>query len=156
MNDKDVWLYGKWHCSKEMSDIIKEMKQGDKFYINMPRGNRKSVLKWIMTSMVENKLNEWKQQNIPLAEEAEKVHKELAGIQIKAIIETLPPDIKTIVHNFKRLDAEKEWYKWRLEYARELLEKGEAMKVKELLNQTDVAFKSFSEIWEKSHAEENK
>lgn len=156
MNDKDVWfLYGKWHCSEELSDIIKEMKPGDKFYINMPKGNRKSVLKWITTSMVEHKLNEWKQQNIPLAEEEEKIRIELTGNRIKAIIETLPPDVQTIVHNFKRLDAEKEWYKWRLEYARELLEKGEVMKAKELLNQTDVDFNSFSELWEKAHAEEN-
>lgn len=155
MNDKDIWLYGKWHCSEELYDIIKEMKQGDKFYINMPRGNRKSVLKWITTSMVERKLNEWKQQNIPLAEEEEKIHVELAGNRIKAIIETLPPDIQTIVHNFKSLDAEKEWYKWRLEYARELFEKGEVMKVKELLNQTDVDFRSFSEKWKKAHGKEN-
>lgn len=112
--------------------------------------------KWITTSMVEHKLNECKQQNIPSVEEENKIRTELVGNQIKAIIETLPPDIQTIVHNFKRLDAEKEWYKWRLEYARELLEKGEVMKVKELLNQTDVDFRSFSEMWEKSHAEENK
>lgn len=155
MNDKDVWLYGKWHCSEELSDIIKEMKHGDKFYMNMPRVNRKSVLQWITTSMVERKLNEWKQQNIPLSEEEEKIRTEVVGNQIKAIIETLPPDVQTIVHNFKRLDAEKEWYKWRLEYARELLEKGEVMKVKELLNQTDVDFRSFSEMWEKAHGKEN-
>lgn len=156
MNDKDIWLYGKWHFSEELSDIINEMKHGDKFYMNMPRGNRKSVLKWITTSMVERKLNEWKQQNIPLAEEEEKIRIELAGNQIKAIIETLPPDVQTIVHNFKRLDAEKEWYKWRLEYARELMEKGEVMKAKELLNQTDVDFNYFSELWEKAHAKEYK
>ena len=156
MNDKDI---GKWYFSKESYDIINKMKHGDKFYINMPRGNgtlRKSMLKWIVTSMVEHKLNEWKQQNIPLAEEEEKIRTELAGTRIKAIIETLPPDVQTIVHNFKRLDAEKEWYKWRLEYARELMEKGEVMKAKELLNQTDVDFDSFSELWEKAHAKEYK
>lgn len=125
----------------------------DKFYI--PRGNRKSVLQWITTSMVERKLNEWKQQSISLAEEEEKIRTEVVGNQIKVIIETLPPDVQTIVHNFKRLDAEKEWYKWRLEYARELLEKGEVMKAKELLNQTNVDFNSFSELWEKAHGKEN-
>lgn len=155
MDDKDIWLYGKWHFSKELSDPINEMKHGEKFYMNMPRGNRKSVLQWITTSMVERKLNEWKQQNIPLAEEEEKIRIELVGNRIKAIIKTLPPDIQTIVHNFKRLDAEKEWYKWRWEYARELMEKGEVMKVKELLNQTDVDFRSFSEMWEKVHGKEN-
>lgn len=153
MNDKDFWFYGK--CSKKLYEIINEMRHGDKFYINMPKGNRKQVLQWITTSMVEHKLNEWKQQNIPLAEE-EKIRTEVVGNQIKAIIETLPPDVQTIVHNFKRLDAEKEWYKWRLEYARELLEKGEVMKAKELLNQTDVDFNSFSELWEKAHAKEYK
>ena len=31
------------------------------------------------------------------------------------------------------------------------IEKGEVMKAKELLNQTDVDFKCFSEHWEKAH-----
>lgn len=81
--------------------------------------------------------------------------KEQAEITIRGMIKMLPPDIQTIVHNAERLDAEKHWYKWRLEYARELLKKGEVMKAKELLNQTDVDFKYFSELWEKGHAKEN-
>lgn len=81
--------------------------------------------------------------------------KEHAEITIRGMIKMLPPDVQTILYNAKRLDAEKHWYQWRLEYARELLEKGEVMKAKELLNQTDVDFKYFSEIWEKAHAKEN-
>lgn len=78
--------------------------------------------------------------------------KERAEITIRGMVKMLPPDVQTIVHNAERLDGEKEWYKWRLEYARELLEKGEVMKAKELLNQTDVDFKYFSELWEKARA----
>lgn len=77
--------------------------------------------------------------------------KEHAEITIRRIVKMLPPDVQTIVYNAERLDAEKHWYKWRLEYTRELLEKGEVMKAKEFLTQTDVDFKCFSEHWEKAH-----
>lgn len=99
MDDKDVWLYGKWPCHIE-DEIITE----------------------------------------------------LTSNHIKAVIKALPPDIQTILYNAERLEGEKEWYKWRLEYARELLEKGEVMKAKELLNQIDVDFRCFAELWEKAHA----
>ena len=56
MNDKDVWLYGKWPY-KELSNTINKMNHGDKLYINLPRTNGKSVFKWITTSMIEHKLN---------------------------------------------------------------------------------------------------
>lgn len=77
--------------------------------------------------------------------------KERAEIVIRGMIKMLPPDVQTILYNAERLDAEKHWYEWRLEHARELLKKGEVMKAKELLNQTDVDFKCFSEHWEKAH-----
>lgn len=77
--------------------------------------------------------------------------KKHAEITVRGIIKMLPPDVQTIVHNAEHLDAEKHWYKWRLEYARELLEKGEVMKAKAFLTQTDVDFKCFSEHWEKAH-----
>lgn len=177
MNDKDVWLYGKWHCSEELSDIIKEMKRGDKFYINMPRGNRKTVLKWITTNMVEHLEKGGKVVvDIPTRHrgmwittgesdmikammeqlKSQDEMKEHFEMTMRTMVETLPPDVQTIVHNAERLDAEKHWYKWRLEYAMELLEKGEVVKAKELLTQTDVDFKSFSELWEKANAKEHK
>lgn len=77
--------------------------------------------------------------------------KEHAETTIRRIVKMLPPDVQTIVYNAERLDAEKHWYKWRLEYTRELLEKGEVMKTKEFLTQTDVDFRCFSEHWEKAH-----
>lgn len=77
--------------------------------------------------------------------------KEHAEITIRGMVKMLPPDVQTILYNAERLEGEKEWYKWRLEHARELLEKGEVMKAKEFLNQTDVDFKCFSELWEKAH-----
>lgn len=78
--------------------------------------------------------------------------KEHAKIVVRGMVKMLPPDVQTIVYNAERLEGEKEWYKWRLEYARELLEKGEVMRAKELLNQTEVDFRCFAELWEKSHA----
>ena len=138
----------------------------DKFYINMSRGNgtlRKSVLKWITTSMIEHKLNgidisteNYMEKNMEEQLKLQDELKEHAKITIRGMIKMLPPDIQTILYNAERLEGEKEWYKWRLEYARELMEKGEVMKVKELLNQTDVDFRSFSEMWEKTHAKEYK
>ena len=109
--------------------------------------------------MIEHKLNEIDistenymvknmEEHLKLQEELE----ERAEITVRGILKMLPPDVQTIVYNAERLEGEKEWYNWRLEYARELLEKGEVMKAKELLNQTDIDFKCFSELWEKSHA----
>lgn len=103
--------------------------------------------------MIEHKLNEIdiSTENYMVEQlKAQEEMKEHTEITIREMVEMLPPDVQTIVHNAERLDAEKHWYKWRLEYARELLEKGEVMKAKELLNQTDVDFKYFSELWEKS------
>lgn len=86
-----------------------------------------------------------------LQKEYKEMMKEHAEITIRGIIKMLPPDVQTILYNAECLEGQKEWYKWRLEYARELLEKGEVMKAKELLNQTEVDFKCFSELWEKAH-----
>ena len=162
MNDKDVWLYGKWP-DKELSNTINKMNHGDKLYINLPRTNGKSVFKWITTSMIEHKLNgidisteNYMEKNMEEQLKLQDELKEHAKITIRGMIKMLPPDIQTILYNAERLEGEKEWYKWRLEYARELMEKGEVMKVKELLNQTDVDFRSFSEMWEKTHAKEYK
>lgn len=158
MNDKDIWLYGKWP-DKELSNTINKMNHGDKLYINLPRTNGKSVFKWITTSMIEHKLNgidisteNYMEKNMEEQLKLQDELKEHAEITIRGMIKMLPPDVQTIVYNAERLDGEKEWYKWRLEYARELLEKGEVMKAKELLNQTDVDFRCFAELWEKAHA----
>lgn len=158
MNDKDVWLYGKWPY-KELSNTINKMNHGDKLYINLPRTNGKSVFKWITTSMIEHKLNgidisteNYMEKNMEEQLKLQDELKERAEITVRGMIKMLPPDVQTIVYNAERLDGEKEWYKWRLEYARELLEKSEVMKAKELLNQTDVDFRCFSELWEKAHA----
>lgn len=100
----------------------------------------------------ENYMEKSMEEQLKLQDEL----KERAEITIRRMVKMLPPDVQTILYNAERLDAEKHWYKWRLEYARELLEKGEVMKAKELLNQTDVDFNSFSEFWEKAHAKEYK
>lgn len=109
--------------------------------------------------MIERKLNEidisTENHMVKIMEEQLNLQDELkehAEITVREMVEMLPSEVQTIVYNAERLDGEKEWYKWRLEYARELLEKGEVMKAKELLNQTDVDFRCFSELWEKAHA----
>ena len=136
--NKNIWLYG---------EVLKHLEKGGKVVVDIPTRHRGM---WITTSgsdMIKAMMEQLK------AQDEMKEHFEMT---MRTVVETLPPDVQTIVHNAERLDAKKHWYKWRLEYARELLEKGEVMKAKELLTQTDVDFKSFSELWEKANAKEHK
>lgn len=136
--DKNVWLYG---------EVLRHLMKGGKVFVDMPTRHRGGM--WITTGgsdMIKRMVEQLK---------AQEEMRERTEMTIREMVEMLPPDVQTIVHNAERLDAEKHWYKWRLEYARELLEKGEVMKAKELLNQTAVDFKYFSELWEKGHAKEN-
>lgn len=131
--NKNAWLYG---------EVLRHLIKGRKVFVDMPTRHRSM---WITTGgsdMIKRMIEQLKAQD---------EMKEHAEITIRERVEMLPPDVQTILYNAERLDAEKHWYKWRLEFARELLEKGEVMKAKELLNQTDVDFKYFSEIWEKAH-----
>ena len=132
--DKNAWLYG---------EVSRHLMKGGKVVVDMPT---RHCGMWITTGgsdMIKRMVEQFK------AQEEMRKHTE---ITIREMVEMLPPDVQTILYNAERVDGEKEWYKWRLEYARELLEKGEVMKAKELLNQTDVDFKYFSELWEKAHA----
>ena len=135
--NKNAWLYG---------EVLRRLIKGGKVFVDMPTRHRSM---WITTGgsdMIKRMIEQLKAQD---------EMKEHAELTIREMVEMLPPDVQTILYNAERLDAEKHWYKWRLEFARELLEKGEVMKAKELLNQTDVDFKYFSELWEKGHATEN-
>ena len=74
----------------------------------------------------ENYMEKSMEEQLKLQDEL----KEQTEITIRGMVKMLPPDIQTILYNAERLEGEKEWYKWRAEYARELLEKGEVMKAK--------------------------
>lgn len=131
--NKNAWLYG---------EVLRRLIKGEKLFVDMPTRHRSM---WITTGgsdMIKRMIEQLKAQD---------EMKEHAELTIREMVEMLPPNVQTILYNAERLDAEKHWYKWRLEFARELLEKGEVMKAKELLNQTDVDFRCFAELWEKAH-----
>ena len=135
--NKNIWLYGKFE-----KEFLDKVMCGEKVFVDMPTRHRSM---WITTGgsdMIKRMIEQLKAQD---------EMKEHAEITIREMVEMLPPDVQTILYNAERLDAEKHWYRWRLEYTRELLEKGEVMKAKELLTQTDVDFRCFSEHWEKAH-----
>lgn len=139
--NKNAWLYGKFE-----KEVLDKVMRGEKVFVDMPTRHRSMWITTGCSNVIRGMVEQLKAQ-----EEME----EHTEITIREMVEVLPRDVQTIVHNAERLDAEKHWYKWRLEFAKELLEKGEVVKAKELLNQTDVDFKYFSELWEKAHAKEN-